>query len=95
MPRETYVWRNGELVPKHLAPPLHAPKSRMQVIKDIEPYRAIGVDNRIVGGRRQHREMLRSHGLVEIGSESQTQRAPENRVDHGLIQDLKRAMNKL
>ena len=97
MARETYVYRNGKLIPKHLAPPLHAPKSQgLQVIQDIEPYKAVGVDGRIVGGRRQHREMLRNHGLVEVGNEPQRPRqAPPDRVDMSLIRDIKRAMGKL
>lgn len=98
MARETYVFRNGELIPKHLAPPLNAPAGRgLQVIKDIEPYRNIAVDNKVVGGRRQHRDMLRAHGLVEMGTDAPTKvpRAPENRVDRGLVQELKRVMGKL
>lgn len=98
MARETYVFRNGELIPKYLAPPLGSPKGRgLQVIKDIEPYRNIAVDGKVIGGRRQHRDMLRAHGLVEMGSEAprEAPRAPENRVDLGLAQDIKRAMGKL
>lgn len=97
MARETYVYRGGKLIPKHLAAPRHQPISRgLQVIKDIEPYQAIGVDGRVVGGRRQHREMLRNHGLVEMGNEPHRPReAPPNRVDMSLINDIKRAMGKL
>lgn len=97
MARETYVYRDGKLIPKSEAAPRHRPGRGLQVIKDIEPYRAIGVDNRIVGGRRQHKEMLRAHGLIEMGTEAPTSppRQPENRVDYGLVQEIKRAMGKL
>ncbi len=97
MARETYVYRDGKLIPKHLAPPRHKPASEgLQVIKDIEPYQAIGVDGRIIGGRRQHREMLRTHNLVELGNEPHRPRqAPPDRVDMGIINEIKRAMGKL
>ncbi len=41
----------------------------LQIIKDIEPYQNIGVDNGVIGSRRQHRDMLRAHDLVEVGNE--------------------------
>lgn len=37
------------------------------VVPDIQPYRSM-VDGSIVGGRRQHREHLRAHGVVEVGN---------------------------
>lgn len=96
MTRETYVYRDGQLIPKHMAPP-RLMTGGLQVIQDIEPYRAIGVDNRIVGGRRQHRDMLRDHGLIEVGNEAPTQnrQAPPDRVDRALGESIKRAMGKL
>ncbi len=95
MARETYVYRDGQLIPKHLAAPLGR-VSGLQVIKDIEPYQAIAVDGRVIGGRRQHREMLRAHGLVEVGNEAPRQRtAPPDRVDRQLGETIKRAMGKL
>ncbi len=46
-----------------------------QIIKDIEPYQAVGGDVAIggkipkIGGRRQHREYLKRNGYVEVGNE--------------------------
>lgn len=96
MPREQYVYRDGKLIPKHLAPPRHRASQGLQVIKDIEPYQNLAVDGKTIGGRRQHRDMLRAHGLVEVGTESHNtlKRSPDVR-DSSLIHDIKRAMGKL
>lgn len=39
-----------------------------QVVQDVEPYRSI-VTGEVISGRRQHRDHLRAHGLVEVGNE--------------------------
>lgn len=41
---------------------------RVQVMKDIEPYKSV-VTGEMIQGRRQHRDHLRAHGLIEIGNE--------------------------
>jgi hypothetical protein len=45
-----------------------------QIIQDINPYQAMGVDVATgkaprIGGRRQHREYLKRNGYVEVGNE--------------------------
>lgn len=40
----------------------------LQIMKDIEPYKNV-VDGRVIGGRRQHKEFLKSNGFVEVGNE--------------------------
>lgn len=97
MARETYVYRDGQLIPKHLAPPRHSPSRGIQVIKDIEPYQNIAVDNKVIGGRRQHRDMLRAHRLIEVGDQARTEptKPQPNVVDRGLVETIKRAMGKL
>jgi hypothetical protein len=40
----------------------------VHVIGDIDPYKSI-VTGEVVGGRRQHREHMKAHGLVEVGTE--------------------------
>lgn len=95
MARETYVYRNGQLIPKHLAPPRESKGRGLQVIKDIEPYRNIAIDGKIIGGRRQHRDMLRAHGCIEVGNEKQSlPKPPADRPDPRLVADIKRAMGK-
>ena len=41
----------------------------LQVIKDIEPFQNIAVDGKVIGGRRQRRDMIRAHNLIEVGNE--------------------------
>jgi len=46
----------------------------IQIIKDIEPYKAVAVDNRtgkvpVVKSRREHREFLKANRYVEVGNE--------------------------
>lgn len=98
MARETYVYRDGQLIPKHLAPPLQRSRGQgIQVIKDIEPYKAVAVDGRVISGRRQHREMLRNNDLIEVGDQAPREMPPPppNRVDLKLVETIKRAMGKL
>lgn len=45
-----------------------------QIIKDIEPYQAVGVDIATgkpphIGSRSEHREFLKRNGYIEIGNE--------------------------
>jgi hypothetical protein len=45
-----------------------------QIVRDIEPYRAVAVDIAtgkapIIGGRRSHKEFLRRNGYVEVGND--------------------------
>lgn len=55
--------------------------SGLQIIKDIEPYQAVGGDVAMggklpkIGGRRQHREYLKRNGYIEIGNERRPQKA--------------------
>lgn len=49
-------------------------RSGIQIIKDIEPYKAVAVDSRTgkvpkIGSRREHREFLRANNYVEVGNE--------------------------
>jgi len=48
--------------------------SSHQIIKDIDPYRAVATDvatgkRPLIGGRASHREYLRRNGYVEVGND--------------------------
>ena len=43
-------------------------QKRLQLISDIEPYQNM-VNRGWITGRRQHREFLRQHNLVELGTD--------------------------
>lgn len=45
----------------------HTSKTGLQVVPDIKPYKS--VTGEIIGGRKQHRDFLRAHGLAEVGNE--------------------------
>ena len=47
------------------------------VVGDIQPYKATATGE-VIGGRRQHREYLRAHGLTEVGNE----RLPPRKIEH-------------
>ena len=53
----------------------HKSSNSLQIIKDIEPYQAVGGDIANggkppkIGGRRQHREFLKRNGYIEVGNE--------------------------
>ncbi len=54
-----------ELIPaeEYQAPP----SAGFFVIGDLQPYKSM-VDGSIVEGRRQHREHLKAHNVVEVGN---------------------------
>lgn len=58
-----------------------AQSSSLQIIKDIDPYQAVGGDIAAggklpkIGGRRQHREYLKRNNYVEVGNERRPQKA--------------------
>jgi hypothetical protein len=92
MARATYVLRNGELVEKHLAPPLHASSDAPQVIRDgMEPTfnHATG---RLYDSKRAFERDTRRAGCVIVGDERLPARQP------GLDRpgaDIKRAIEQL
>ena len=72
--RKTWVQINGVLYEKG-AEPIPDPVAPM-VMGDIQPYRSMATGQEI-GGRRQHREHLQRHGLVEVGNERLTASKPK------------------
>ena len=66
-----WIWcdREERLIPAnefHRRRSLHA--NGPQIIRDIDPYKSV-VTGEYVGGRKQHRDHLRAHGLIEVGNE--------------------------
>ena len=67
----------------------------LTIIKDIEPYKNV-IDRKVIGGRRQHREFLREHGVVEAGNEPvKAQRRPMPDNKQGRAEALKRSWEQL
>jgi hypothetical protein len=71
----------------------------VQIIKDIEPYQAMGADVAAkgnapkIGGRRQHREYLKRNGYHEVGTEPVRQK----QVDYQDVspREIRRAYEEL
>jgi len=40
-----------------------------QIMPDIKPYRAVGIDGRMVTSRSEHRALLKEHNCIEVGNE--------------------------
>lgn len=62
------------------------------VIPDIKPYRSMQTGE-VIGGRKQHRDHLRQHGLIEVGNEKLPPRKPEPMPD--LVPDLRAAIREV
>ena len=94
MSRETYVLRNGELVPKRLAVPLRAAGSTGPVVISDTIDLVNPIDGKRYDSRSAYDAVARRAGLVEVGSEDlakHTAKRPElsqrERADH-----IRRAM---
>lgn len=61
------------------------------VIGDIEPYRN-AINGKVIGGRKQHRDFLRAHGVVEVGNEKVEKRYEEA---PGLKEDIRRSIQEV
>ena len=73
------------------------------LIKDIEPYRAMGADvalkggRPVIGSRSEHRQYLRRNGYVETGNEVPRvydDRPSARQQQEQRVHDLKRAMGE-
>lgn len=54
--------------PLHCGQPMKRVLTAPMITPDIQPYRSM-VTGQMVTSRKEHREMLRKHNLVEVGSE--------------------------
>jgi hypothetical protein len=95
--RGSWVWRDGKLVERNAIAPIRGKSRGLQIIKDCEPFLNVAIDNGYIGGRKQRRDMMRAHGLVEIGNEK-PQPSPREianerrkRPDASIVAELKRA----
>lgn len=62
--KQTYVLRNGQLVPKEQAPPLHAPFTYMP---DIAPF--VTQEGTPIGSRSQLRAYEQRMGVRQVGND--------------------------
>lgn len=62
------------------------------VIPDIQPYRSMQTGE-VIGGRKQHRDHLKQHGLIEVGNEKLPPRKQTPMPD--LVPDLRAAIREV
>lgn len=65
-----------------------------QVMSDIKPFRNVAIDGAVIGSRSHKREMMKQHGLVEVGNDfrvTKRKSIPKTSVR----QSLKRTLNQL
>lgn len=89
MSRETYVFRNGELVPKHQAEPLN---SAPYIISDAIDPTWHPSDGKVYDSKSTFRRVTKSHGGVEVGNERQATRQTWQPVSRD---DVHRAIQKV
>lgn len=66
--RATYVIRNGELVEKHLAPPLYSPSDAPNVIRDqMDPLMHMA-NGKMSDSKSEHRRWTKEAGCIEVGT---------------------------
>jgi len=93
MARMTYVLRDGELVPKHLAAPLHDERAAPYVISDgMDPIRS-QADGRIYDSKSQYERSVRAHGAEIVGNSA----LPPSRgfTMPSVREDMRRAIEQL
>jgi hypothetical protein len=93
--RGTWVWRDGQLVRKS-GQVLQFKGRGLQVIPDIAPFRNVAVDDKVVGGRAQKRDMMKRYNLAEMGSEKPrpVERYDARKHQASMVESLKHSIYK-
>jgi hypothetical protein len=69
-------------------------QSAHHVMADMQPYQSM-VDGSMIEGRRQHREHLKSHKLIEVGNEVKHLKGYGDYRPKGVKQDLIREFKRV
>lgn len=95
MSRETYVLRDGQLVPKHLAQPLHAGAPAPMIRTDgMDPIRSMA-DGRMYDSKSSYYGSVKAAGCEIVGNDKAPfDRRPEF-VPSGVGRDIKTAIEQL
>jgi len=91
MPRETYVLRNGELVPKSEAAPLNT----HYVVSDTMTPLRHPITGKMMDSKSAFRAVTRAHGCTEIGNDQMTDRRPQTTHLPRVGADIARAWDQL
>lgn len=98
MARATYVLRNGKLVEKHLASPLHARHRQAPNIRTdgMEPIRSMA-DGKVYDSKSTYERSVRAHGCEIVGNErtSFDRRADFTPARGEIARDVKQSIEQL
>ena len=95
MTRQTYVFRDGKLIPKHLAKPLRRVYGRgPNVISDIEDVRSM-IDGKHYSSRRHYRDHVKDNDCQIVGNDLNNAKPHEIPDAPGLEDDIAQAMGEL
>jgi predicted nucleic acid-binding Zn ribbon protein len=86
--------------PKHCGRKMRQVYGKVNIIKDIQPYRATAHDVRtggipVITGRRDHQEYLRANGYEEIGNEKPKPQGEASRNLEGPQKDVVHALKQV
>lgn len=91
VPKEQYMrQRANALAAAEARSPLPSP----QIMCDIEPFRNVAVDGKVVGSRSEKREMMKRHNLIEVGNEKHLTKRQPKRGPH-IRESIKRSIQEL
>ena len=95
MTRTTYVLRGGELVEKHLAPPLNVARDAPMIRPDgMAPIRSMA-DGRVYESRSLYYDSVRRAGCEIVGDERAAFDRRHELGSNGVAHDLKIAIEQL
>lgn len=72
--RRVWAFRDGKVV--EITGERERPRNALSstdgpmIMPDIQPYQAIGIDGSWVTSRSHHRDLLKAHGMIEVGNEA-------------------------
>lgn len=100
--RGSWVFRNGELIPKKqaatetaaIAAQIRSAHPAPMVMSDIEEYRSM-IDGSMITSRKQHRDHLRAHGCIEVGNEKVGTDAPSHLAKNEIKTEIKTAIEQI
>lgn len=96
MTRQSYVIRDGQLVPKHLAAPLHEPGIAPNVIRDGMDPTVHMATGRIFDSKSAFRQETKAAGCIEVGDHRFTGKRDPIKLDkRKRVDDIKRAVYDL
>jgi len=95
MGRCVYVYRDGKLVQKHLAPPRHRSDPAPHVISDVmDALKHMGTGETI-DSKSRFRAATRASGCEEVGNDPAILRDRPKVEPRGVEMDVKRALEEL